>query len=114
MRAVLTGRNRTKSEIKAVAEKETDLIMIPLDKIEEWITKYKNWRIFIFQSYNLRFKEMLDTIDSIAFLKLDKSLLIYLQDKAKINQNEILQITHHELPTIFILPKLLFPDYLKL
>lgn len=89
--------NRTKSEIKAITEKDTDLIMIPLDKMEEWIVKYKSWRAFIFQSYNMRLKEMLDTIDNIAFLKMDKRLLLYLRDKAKVNQNEVLQITHQEI-----------------
>jgi CRP/FNR family transcriptional regulator len=89
--------NRTKSEIKAITEKDTDLIMIPLDKMEEWIVKYKSWRAFIFQSYNLRLKEMLDTIDNIAFLKMDKRLLLYLKDKVKVNQNEVLQITHQEI-----------------
>lgn len=89
--------SRTKSEIKAITEKDTDLIMIPLDKMEEWIIKYKSWRTFIFQSYNLRLKEMLDTIDNIAFLKMDQRLLLYLKDKAKVNQNEVLQITHQEI-----------------
>ena len=40
---------------------------------------------------------MLDTIDSVAFFRMDKRLLQYLRDKAKINQNEILQITHQEI-----------------
>ncbi|MCM4158131.1 Crp/Fnr family transcriptional regulator [Gramella sp. AN32] len=89
--------NKSKSDIKAVTEKDTKLIMVPVEKMEEWIVKYKSWRTFVFQSYNLRLKEMLDAIDSIAFLKMDKRLLQYLQDKAKVNQNEILQITHQEI-----------------
>ncbi|MDT0678087.1 Crp/Fnr family transcriptional regulator [Autumnicola musiva] len=89
--------NRSKSEIKAVAEKDTVLVMIPVEKMEEWIINYKSWRSFIFQSYNTRLKEMLDSIDSIAFLKMDKRLLQYLRDKAKVNQNEILEITHQEI-----------------
>ncbi|CAL66246.1 Crp/Fnr family transcriptional regulator [Christiangramia forsetii] len=88
---------RSKSEIKAVTEKETRLVMIPVEKMEEWIIKYKSWRTFIFQSYNLRLKEMLDAIDSVAFFRMDKRLLQYLQDKAKINQNETLQVTHQEI-----------------
>ncbi len=71
--------------------------MIPIEKMEEWIIKYKSWRSFVFQSYNLRLKEMLDAIDSVAFFRMDKRLLQYLRDKAKINQNENLQITHQEI-----------------
>lgn len=88
---------QTRSEIRAVAEKETQLIMIPIQKMEEWTSKYKSWRNFVFDSYHSRLTEMLETIDTIAFLNMDKRLMRYLQDKAKINQNEMLQVTHQEI-----------------
>lgn len=87
----------TKSEIRAVAEIDTTLIMIPIEKMEEWISKYKSWRNFVFESYQSRLSEMLDTIDTIAFLNMDERLLKYLRDKAKINQNELVQITHQQI-----------------
>ncbi len=87
----------TKSEIRAVAEMPTKLIMIPIEKMEEWISKYKSWRDFVFESYHSRLSEMLDTIDTIAFLNMDERLLKYLRDKAKINQNEMVQITHQQI-----------------
>jgi len=87
----------TKSEIRAVAEKSTEIIMIPIEKMEEWIAKYKTWRHFVFESYHSRLTEMLDTIDTIAFLNMDERLMRYLQDKAKINQNELLQVTHQDI-----------------
>ena len=88
---------QTKSEIRAVAERETRLIMIPIDKMEEWTSKYKSWRNFVFESYHSRLSEMLDTIDTIAFMNMDQRLMRYLQDKSKINQNDLLQITHQEI-----------------
>lgn len=87
----------TKSEIRAVAERDTDLILIPVYKMEDWIAKYRSWRKFVFDSYQSRMNEMLETIDSIAFLNLDERLMRYLQDKAKINQNEMLQVTHQDI-----------------
>ena len=71
--------------------------MIPIQKMEEWTSKYKSWRNFVFDSYHSRLTEMLETIDTIAFLNMDKRLMLYLQDKAKINQNELLQVTHQEI-----------------
>jgi CRP/FNR family transcriptional regulator len=87
----------TKSEIRAVAEMPTTLIMIPIEKMEEWVSKYKSWRDFVFESYHSRLSEMLDTIDTIAFLNMDERLLKYLRDKAKINQNELVQTTHQQI-----------------
>ncbi len=88
---------QTKSEIRAVAETDTTLIMVPINKMEEWTSKYKSWRNFVFESYHTRLTEMLDTIDTIAFLNMDQRLMRYLRDKAKINQNEEVQVTHQEI-----------------
>ena len=87
----------TKSEIRAVAERDTEYIMIPINKIGEWTATYKSWRNFIFESYHTRLREMLETIDTLAFMNMDERLLRYLQDKAKINQSEELQVTHQQI-----------------
>ena len=88
---------QTKSEIRAVAETDTTLIMIPIAKMEEWTSKDKSWRNFVFESYHTRLTEMLDTIDTIAFLNMDQRLMRYLRDKAKINHNDEVQVTHQEI-----------------
>ena len=85
------------SEIRAIAESDTELLMIPVQKMEEWTAKYTSWRHFVFESYQSRLSEMLDTLDTIAFLKMDERLMKYLKDKAKINQSEILKITHQQI-----------------
>ena len=72
----------TKSEIRAIAETDTKLIMIPVQKMEEWLSKYKSWRKFVLQSYHDRMSELLEAVDTIAFLKMDERLLKYLKDKA--------------------------------
>ena len=87
----------TKSEIIAIAETDTKLIMIPVKKMEEWLGKYKSWRKFILQSYHDRMSELLEAVDTIAFLKLDKRLFKYLKDKAMVNHNESIQVTHQEI-----------------
>lgn len=86
-----------KSEIRAVAEKDTRLIMIPIQKMEEWTSKYKSWRNFVFNSYHNRLNEMLETIDSIAFLNMDERLWKYLQEKARISKGNIIYNTHQEI-----------------
>jgi CRP/FNR family transcriptional regulator len=85
-----------KSEIRAVAESDTELLMIPVQKMEEWTAKYTSWRHFVFQSYQDRLSEMLDTVDTIAFMKMDERVMKYLRDKAKINRDEKLKVTHQQ------------------
>ena len=87
----------TKSEIRAITELDTKLIMIPIQKMEEWTAKYKSWRNFVFDSYHNRLMEMLSTIDSIAFMKMDERLLKYLKDKVSILKEDIIKNTHQEI-----------------
>ena len=65
----------SKSEIRAIAETDAKLIMIPIQKMDEWSAKYKSWRNFVFESYHNRLNELLNTLDSIAFIKSDMRLI---------------------------------------
>lgn len=86
-----------KSEIRAIAENDGLVAMIPVNKMEEWMGKYKSWRAFVFQSYNNRFNEMLAAIDNIAFMNMDERLYSYLLEKSKINNSRTITKTHQEI-----------------
>lgn len=88
---------QTKSEIRAIAEVDTVLLMIPVEKMDEWMVKYKSWRSFVLQSYHSRLNEMLETIDSIAFMKMDERLLKYLRDKIRISGGNHINSTHQQI-----------------
>lgn len=81
------------SKIKAVAEIETQLLLIPVHKMEEWLT-YKSWRDFVFESYNSRMYEMLDAIDTLAFMNMSERLVKYLSNKSVIAKSKQLNISH--------------------
>ncbi|WP_396139111.1 Crp/Fnr family transcriptional regulator [Flavobacterium sp.] len=88
---------QAKSRIRAIAETDGSLLMIPVEKMEDWLTKYKTWRNFVFDSYNVRLMEMLEAIDTLAFMNLDERLYKYLTDKAKVIGNTEIQNTHQEI-----------------
>ncbi|ADV51465.1 transcriptional regulator, Crp/Fnr family [Cellulophaga algicola DSM 14237] len=85
------------SEIRAIAETETKLIMVPVQKMEEWTAKYKSWRNFVFESYHNRLTELLTTIDSIAFQNMDERLLGYLKEKIRITNDSTIHNTHQQI-----------------
>jgi CRP/FNR family transcriptional regulator len=85
---------QSKSEIRAVAETDATIIMIPVEKMSEWMGKYKSWQNFILKSYHDRMMELLEAIDTIAFLNMDKRLFKYLKDKAMVNHNDVITVTH--------------------
>ncbi len=88
---------RTQSKIRAIAETDTQLIMVPVEKMDKWMVHYASWRHFILESYHTRMMELLEAVDTIAFLKMDERLLKYLQDKAKVIGNDVIKGTHQEI-----------------
>ena len=86
-----------KSEIHAVTEMPTQLLMIPISKMEEWSSTYKTWRNFVFASYHARIMELLESVDNIAFNNMDERLENYLKDKIKILNSKHIYITHKEI-----------------
>lgn len=85
------------SKIRAIADEETTVIMIPIDHMRTWFDTNDSWRNFILQSYQIRFDEMLETIDTLAFMKMDERLFKYLTDKVKLSGSIDLEITHQEI-----------------
>lgn len=86
-----------KSKIRAIAETNGDMLMIPVEKMEDWLTKYKTWRNFVFDSYNIRLNEMLEAIDTLAFKNLDERIYKYLTDKVKVLGTTEIANTHQEI-----------------
>ncbi|WP_245794781.1 Crp/Fnr family transcriptional regulator [Flaviramulus basaltis] len=87
----------TKSKIRAVAEKDSSLVMIPVLNMQKWFNNNESWRNFILESYQTRFDEMLDAIDSIAFMKMDERLYKYLINKTKLHDSKTLHIKHQDI-----------------
>lgn len=87
----------TQSEIRAVAETDVDLVLIPIRKMEEWIGKYRSWRNFVFESYHNRLNELLTTIDGIAFMNMDQRLIDHLKEKSRIMRSSTIKNTHQEI-----------------
>jgi len=83
-----------KSQIRAVTELPSQLIMVPLSALEDWSTRFPSWRKFVFQSYHKRMEELLATVDSIAFDQLEKRLWEYLLEKKRVTKANTLSITH--------------------
>ncbi len=86
-----------RSNIRAVAESDVVMLMIPVDKMEDWMGKYRSWRAFILDSYHNRMQELLETVDTLAFMNMDERLLKYLRDKAMVNHDDVIHATHQEI-----------------
>jgi CRP/FNR family transcriptional regulator len=87
----------TKSQIKAIAEINSEVLFIPVNKMEDWMIKYKTWRSFVLESYNYRLNEMLQAIDNLAFNNMEERLYKYLRDKVLVTKEAKINITHFQI-----------------
>ncbi len=84
------------SEVLAKALTDATILAIPLEYMDQWMSKYKSWYQFVITSYRNRFEELLKTIDAIAFTGMDERLEFYLRKQVeKLGHN--LKITHQEI-----------------
>lgn len=86
-----------RSQIRAVAEEDTLMIGIPIRYMDDWMTRYQSWKNFVMISYDNRMIELIKTIDSIAFQKMDERLLQYLEKKATVTGSKEINATHQEI-----------------
>lgn len=85
------------SEIRAIAMENTTIIRIPVEKMDAWMNDFVSWKGFVMQAYRYRFEELLQTIDSIAFMKMDERLEKYLLERSAQTNSRILLGTHGEI-----------------
>lgn len=86
-----------RSDIRTTAEEDTVLLGIPIKYIDEWMMKYQSWKNFVMRSYDQRMRELVATIDSIAFQKMDERLLNYLHQKSAASGSQIINTTHQQI-----------------
>ena len=89
--------NKRKSIFKGIVKKDMEGVFIPVSLVDTWLKKYESWRHFIIDSYHLRLIEMVESIDRLAFLKLEERVYKYLTDKVAIEKDKALIITHQEI-----------------
>lgn len=91
---ICATRNQS-SQIMAIAVEETEVIMIPIQYMDELMTQYKGWYYFVLETYRSRFEELLVVIDNIAFKNMDERLEWYLKNQAKSGRQ--IHLTHQQI-----------------
>ena len=87
----------SKSEIRATVLEDSEILLIPVMFMENWMNKYPSWRHYIIDSYHSRMMELMETIDAITFKRLDERLDTYLKDQAKLSGSLEINMTHQQI-----------------
>ena len=93
----LGGMHHDTSKVNAIAEEDTEILFIPIDKVSLLIKEFPEWLDYIFRLYHKRFEELLEVVNAIAFKKLDERLLNFIQRKCELTNNKTLHVTHEQI-----------------
>jgi CRP/FNR family transcriptional regulator, anaerobic regulatory protein len=93
------GLTNSPSRIYAITEEPSMLLLLPTDKLSKWVKQFPAINDLFYQQYNLRYTEMLDTINSLLFGRMDHRLYHYLLEKSKLKGEKILDIRHKQIAT---------------
>ena len=85
------------SQVYAVTERKSELLLIPVYKVREWQIKYPKWNDFILQTFLTRYTELLNTINDLSFKNIDERLHNYLIQYYHRQGDEKVLLTHQKL-----------------
>jgi len=85
------------SEIMAQAEEYTEVLMTPIQLMDDMMNKYKTWYQFVIQTYRSRFDELLTVVDNIAFRNMDERLEFYLKRHASKANKKFVELSHQQI-----------------
>jgi CRP/FNR family transcriptional regulator, anaerobic regulatory protein len=93
----LGGMHHERSKVKAVAEEDSEILFLPVEKVSLFIKEYPEWLDYIFRLYHKRFEELLEVVNAVAFKKMDERLLNFIKKKCEHTQSKTLNVTHEQL-----------------
>jgi CRP/FNR family transcriptional regulator len=89
-----SGLKNEPSKVFALTEEDTVVLLMPVDKVAVWSKIYPELNTLFFQQFNLRYADLLETINHVLFDKLDQRVYEYLKSKAVITGKKALKIPH--------------------
>ena len=85
------------SNIVATSEGPTEIVFLPREAYDTWLSRFPEWKTLVFGQFNLRFEELIETLDSLAFRQMDERLMKYLRNLAMVTRNPEIRKSHQEI-----------------
>jgi CRP/FNR family transcriptional regulator len=65
--------------------------------VAEWSSKYPDINSLFFQLYNVRYLDLLNTLNHVIFDKLDSRILEYLKQRSEVVNSKKIKISHRQI-----------------
>jgi CRP/FNR family transcriptional regulator len=91
------GIKNSTSKVFAVAEENTKLLLLPADKLSQWVKDFPSLNELFYSLYELRYASLLDSINHLLYNRLDQRLYNYLLELSKQKDSKLLHVGHRQI-----------------
>lgn len=93
----IAGLRQEKSRVYAEVLEDAQILLVPSNKLSEWIYQYPRLNLLYYQQFDLRYSEMISTINHLLFDKLDKRVIDFIRERSEITGKNPLKMSHREI-----------------
>lgn len=87
----------TPSKVFAKTEEESNVLLLPVHHLPQWLKEYPDFNELFYNQFNLRYSELLDTIGSLLLDRMDKRLYEHLKKKIELSHTDTIRMSHTQL-----------------
>jgi CRP/FNR family transcriptional regulator len=91
------GIKNSTSGIFAQTLEETELLLLPANSLKTWLKNYPQLNVLFNTQYDMRYADLLHTLENMVFHKMDERILHILKDKAVLTASKVIKISHQAL-----------------
>jgi CRP/FNR family transcriptional regulator len=91
------GLKSTASKVFAVADEKALLLLLPVERLNEWVRSFPSLNELFFNLYDQRYASLLDTINHLLYSRLDQRLYNYLLETARQKNSKIINVRHRQM-----------------
>lgn len=83
--------------VNAVAEADTSTLLLPADRIRDWIKRFPELNSLFYNQFNIRYSDLIETINHLLFDSLDERVLDFLNRRKEITGESTIHLTHKQI-----------------
>lgn len=87
----------TPSKVFASTEEDSDILLVPVQLLPNWLKEYPDFNDLFYNQFNLRYTELLDTIGHLLLDRMDKRLYDHLRKKSDLMRGSPISMSHSQI-----------------
>ena len=95
--SIMASEKNEKISVKGVVEEDTQLLIIPVEKLRVLRRNFPQWNLFVYQLFNEKFDEVIEMVKILTFSSKEKRLEEYLKKESEIKNTKIIHHSHQEI-----------------